>query len=87
MEQKQLRVGQACGEVAGVKGQGRGLWFLGATLLAVQEISVAMAPVPALPCSGSPRGAIEIDLTLLQPLSLDFIPYSAPSSSLSVPSS
>lgn len=30
-------------------GQGRGLWFLGAALLAVQEISIAMAPyVPAL---------------------------------------
>lgn len=68
-------------------GQGRGLWFLGAALLAVQEISIAMAPyVPALSCSGSP-GAVEIDLALLQPLSLDFIPYSAPSSSLSVPSS
>lgn len=35
----------------------RGLWFLGAALLAVQEISIAMAPyVPALSYSGSPRG-------------------------------
>lgn len=38
-------------------GQGRSLWFLGAALLAVQEISIAMAPcVPPLSCSGSPRG-------------------------------
>lgn len=38
-------------------GLGRGLWFLGAALLAVQEISIAMAPyVPALSYSGSPQG-------------------------------
>lgn len=38
-------------------GQGRSLRFLGAALLAVQEISIAMAPcVPALSCSDSPRG-------------------------------
>lgn len=38
-------------------GQGRSLQFLGAALLAVQEISIAMAPcVPALSCSGSPQG-------------------------------
>lgn len=70
------------------RGQGRELWFLGAALLAVQEISIAMAPyVPAPALAPLEAGAVEIDLALLQPLSLDFIPYSAPSSSLSVPSS
>lgn len=38
-------------------GQGRSPWFLGAVLLAVQEISVTVAPcVPALSCSSSPLG-------------------------------
>lgn len=58
--------------------------------LAVQEISIAMAPFMFLLCPAlAPleAGAVEIDLALLQPLCLDFIPYSAPSSSLSVPSS
>lgn len=58
LQQKQLSSGRLWrdGWSQGA-GQGRGLWFLGAALLAVQEISMAMAPyVPALSCSGSPRG-------------------------------
>lgn len=54
-------------------GQVCGFWE---QLLAVQEISIAMAPyVPAFSVLAPlEAGAIEIELALLQPLSLDFIP-------------
>lgn len=51
------RAGLQRGGCSQEAGQGGSLWFLGAALLASQEISVTVAPcVPALSSSGSPLG-------------------------------